>query len=105
MANNLILELNTVFGLSAEQIQQGIMARAGKEVGQFDDLQYWLSGLNSAPHWATKAAALWVIELWMDARDSCQADGLLAVDNKYSRMLQGFSMAEIISMRSEIESQ
>ena len=104
MANNLIVELKTAVGLSAEQIQQGIMMRAGNEAENFDDLQYWLSGLSSVPIWANKAAALWVIELWMQDRDGCQADSLLAVDKKYSRMLRGFSMAEIISMRYQIES-
>jgi len=104
MANNLIVELKTAVGLSAEQIQQGIMLRAGNEVDNFDDLQYWLSGLTSVPIWANKAAALWVIELWMKDRDACMADSLLAVDKKYSRMLRGFSMAEIISMRHQIES-
>lgn len=80
------------------------MLRAGTDAANFDDLQYWLSGLTSAPIWANKAAALWVIELWMKDRDGCRADGLLAVDKKYSRMLRGFSMAEIISMRRQLES-
>jgi len=103
MANNVFLELQTSIGLSFEQIQQGIMKRTDTEAGSFDNLQYWMSGLSSAPIWANKAAALWVIELWMQDRDGCQADGLLAVDKKYSRMLRGFSMAEIISMRRQLE--
>ena len=40
MANNLIVELKTAVGLSVEQIQQGIMLRAGNEVDSFDNLQY-----------------------------------------------------------------
>ena len=49
MANNLIVELKTAVGLSAEQIQQGIMMHAGNEANNFDDLDYWLSDLTSVP--------------------------------------------------------
>ena len=104
MAINLIVELNKSIGLTIEQIHQGLCRRAHNDSLVVDDINQWLVNPATIPEWVNKTAALWIIELWMSDRDACQAGSLLTVDNKYSRILRGFSMAEIISMRQQLAS-
>lgn len=104
MANNLIVELNKSIGMSVEQIHQGLCQRTNNAAPSVADIQQWLVNSATIPEWVNKTAALWIIELWMGDRDACQAGSLLTVDKKYSRILRGFSMAEIISMRQQLAS-
>lgn len=106
--NRLLQELNVEMGLSLEEISDAIAARLGTGADQLqqDQLQQigqWLNGSKQIPDWANKAAALWVIELWMGERDVCHPGQLLAVDKKYTRLLRSYSMAEIVSFRCNLQ--
>jgi len=103
MANNLIVELKTTFGFSVDEIQHGLNNRTPGHTITTKDIEDWLAALPNIPSWAQKAAALWIVELWMYERDGCHAGALLAVDKKYTRLLHGFSLEEIIAMRTQIE--
>lgn len=99
---NLLAVLNDTFGLSVDQIDQGIVLRANKVYADTYFIEDWLKDESLIPVWANRAAAMWVIELWLSERDACDASNLLKVDEKYTRYLKDFSISEIISMRSEL---
>ena len=99
---NLITVLNNSFGLSLDQIEQGIVLRANKVYADTYFIEDWLKDESLIPKWANRAAASWVIEMWLSERDSCDASGLLQVDEKYTRLLRDFSLSDIIAMRSEL---
>lgn len=100
--NNMLAELNTKFGFSVDQIQAAIAARADGVDSDLLDIKKWIGDSTDIPAWVNRAAAKWVIELWMIDRDTCDPTELLKVDKKYTRLLKNFSMAEIIAMRNEI---
>ena len=99
---NLITILNNSFGLSIDQIEQGIVLRANKIYADTYFIQEWLKDESMVPDWANRAAASWLIEMWMQERDGCDAASLLKVDEKYTRLLRDFSLSDIIAMRNEL---
>jgi len=99
---NLLAVLNDSFGLSVDQIDQGIVLRANKVYADTYFIDDWLKDESLIPVWANRAAARWVIELWLSERDACDASNLLKIDEKYTRYLKDFSISEIISMRNEL---
>lgn len=100
--HNLIAELNTQFGFTLQDIQQGIADRVDGVDADVLDVKKWLDNVNTIPNWANRGAALWIIELWMAERDACEPTELLMVDKKYTGLLKHFSMGEIITMRNDI---
>lgn len=100
--SNLLAELNATFGFSVKQIQAAIAARVDGVDSDLLDIEKWIDETDVIPAWANRAAAKWIIELWMIDRDACDPTELLKVDKKYTRLLKNFSMAEIIAMRNEI---
>jgi len=99
---NLLAVLNDSFGLTVDQIDQGIVLRANKVYADTYFIADWLKNETLIPAWANRAAARWVIEFWLSERDACDASNLLKVDEKYTRLLRDFSISDIISMRNEL---
>jgi hypothetical protein len=99
---NLLTVLNSSFGLSLEQIEQGIVLRANKVYADTYFIEDWLRDEKLIPKWASRAAASWVVEMWLSERDGCASSELLRVDEKYTRLLRDFSLSDIIAMRSEL---
>ncbi|MCI0507831.1 MAG: hypothetical protein L0Z73_17215 [Gammaproteobacteria bacterium] len=99
---NLLTVLNSSFGLSLEQIEQGIVLRANKVYADTYFIEDWLRDEKLIPKWASRAAASWVVEMWLSERDACASSELLGVDEKYTRLLRDFSLSDIIAMRSEL---
>ena len=99
---NLLNVLNHNFGLSIDQIEQGLILRANKIYADTYFINDWLKDETMVPDWASRAAASWLIEMWMSERDGCEASGLLKVDEKYTRLLRDFSLSDIIAMRNEL---
>ena len=100
--SEIISEIHSLFGFSAEHIGKAIVQRAVGGQDQTLDVSGCLYRDCNIPAWAERAAALWVIELWTAERDACTAGELLTVDRKYSRILRRYSMADIISFRNEV---
>lgn len=100
--HNLICELGSTFGYTNDQIKNGIAQRNEGVDAIALNVEQWKHNDAAIPRWANRAAARWVIEIWMKERDSCDAAELLAVDKRFTRILSDFSMGEIISMRNEI---
>jgi len=88
--------------MSVGQIEQGIVLRANQVYADTYFIDDWFKDESLIPGWANRAAASWVIELWLSERDACDAAALLKVDAKYTRYLKDFSIAEIIAMRNEL---
>lgn len=99
---NLLTVLNHSFGLSVEQIEQGIVLRANRVYADTYLIEDWFKDESLIPKWAKRAAASWLIELWLSERDACDASELLKVDEKYTRLLRDFSLSDIIAMRNEL---
>ncbi|KPJ94391.1 MAG: hypothetical protein AMJ55_06460 [Gammaproteobacteria bacterium SG8_15] len=99
---NLLTVLNSSFGLSLEQIEQGLVLRANKVYADTYYIEDWLKDEKLIPDWASRAAASWLIEMWLSERDACNSSELLKVDEKYTRLLRDFSLSDIIAMRSEL---
>ena len=99
---NLLTVLNHSFGLSVEQIEQGIVLRANKVYADTYFIEDWFKDEKLIPRWASRAAASWLIELWLTERDNCDSTNLLQVDEKYTRLLRDFSLSDIIAMRNEL---
>ena len=99
---NLITVLNNSFNFSLDQIEQGIILRANKIYADTYFIQDWLKDETLVPKWASRAAASWLIEMWLSERDGCDASSLLQVDEKYTRLLRDFSLSDIIAMRNEL---
>jgi hypothetical protein len=99
---NLINTLLTEFDFSEEQVRRGIAERVDGVEADLLDVRKWINDDNTMPHWARRAAAHWIIALWMRERDACAAADLLAVDKRFTRILGAFSMGEIIAMRNEV---
>ena len=100
--HNLIAELHTRFGISLQDIQHGIAARVAGVDAEGIDIKKWVDNVDTQPGWARRAAARWIIELWMAERDTCGPTELLGVDKKYTALLKNFSMTDIIAMRNEV---
>lgn len=100
--NSLLTELHSTFGFTFEEIKQGIACRVDGVDADVLDIDKWIYSAERMPSWAKRAAASWIIELWMKDRDACEPTELLKVDNRYSRILKDFSMADIIAMRNSI---
>ena len=88
--------------MSLEQIEQGIVLRANKIYADTYFIQDWVKDESMIPDWASRAAASWLIEMWLSERDGCDAGSLLKVDEKYTRLLRDFSLSDIIAMRNEL---
>ncbi|HEY5603418.1 MAG TPA: hypothetical protein VIM41_09930 [Gammaproteobacteria bacterium] len=99
---NLLNVLNSSFGLSLDQIEQGIVLRANKMYADTYYIEDWLKDEKLVPDWACRAAASWLIEMWLAERDACNAAELLRIDEKYTRLLRDFTLSDIIAMRSEL---
>lgn len=99
---NLLHILNSTFAIPIEQLKDGIVRRADRAYADTHRLTEWLTEQAPVPSWAQRAAATWIIELWMQERDGCEATQLLTVDGKYTRLLRDFSMADIIAIRHSL---
>jgi hypothetical protein len=98
---NLIQILGQTFHLDQDAICKGIEDHSQQQIDA-REISIWITDVESVPSWANRAAALWIIEFWMNERDTCEAEGLLRVDEKYTRLLRDFSMGDIITMRSQL---
>lgn len=102
---NIIKEIKLGLSLTDEELKQGIIGHTPGSTDLDIDISCWLEDDETVPKWATKAATVWVIELWMADRDACEPSQLLQVDKTYTRMLRGYSMAEVISFRNALVGQ
>ena len=99
---NLVSGLHREMGFSPEEIRQGLEQRSPECQLDIMELEAWIEPSSRLPDWINRLAAVWVIEHWMSERDTCDAEGLLRVDEKYTRLLKDFSMGDIISMRNSV---
>ena len=98
----LIESLHQTLGLSTTQISEALSRHNNAQQISPEIVSQWLAGDEAMPDRLNHAAALVIIECWMETRDSCDPTELLAVDKKFTRMLRDFSMAEIINLRRQL---
>ncbi|MFV2055813.1 MAG: hypothetical protein ACC707_05060 [Thiohalomonadales bacterium] len=99
---NIILDLQQTLDISLTEIRHGISHRVTPIQAMGVDIESWSCGPDSMPEWAQRAIAKWVVELWISARDACEPDQLLVIDNKFSHVLRRYSMGDIIAFRNAI---
>lgn len=99
---NILQELKNAVGLSLDEIGHGIATRANIDIRQVKDIGGWIENTHRTPRWVSRAAALWIVELWLKERDTCALQSLLSVDKKYTHLLRNFTLAEIIEFRNQL---
>lgn len=99
---SILQELKKEVGLSLDEIGNGLATRANTDFKQMKDLPDWLKNPDRIPSWVSRAAALWIVELWLNERDTCGPQRLLSIDKKYTHLLRSFSMGEIIGFRNQL---
>lgn len=119
---NIVRDIRDTLGLDVEQIKLGILqhcpgsASANASFEKKDQsvsqaaavnpnlvIDHWFLDSEQIPKWAKQAAARWVLEMWQEERDACTPSMLLSVDKKFTYILRGYSMAEIIALRNTLE--
>jgi len=102
---NLLQALHDSFGLSMGDIEKGLVSRAKKVYIDTHFLGDWIKDEDKVPQWAHRAAATWLMELWLEERDACESAQLLGVDEKYTRLFKDFSLSDIIAIRNAIRNE
>ncbi|NOZ54576.1 MAG: hypothetical protein GXP08_15825 [Gammaproteobacteria bacterium] len=99
---NLLQALRDSFGMSIDEIEQGLVLRTKKVYTDTYFIDDWIKDAADVPKWVNRAAAAWVVEFWLEERDVCESAQLLNVDKKYTRLLKDFSLSDIIAIRNEV---
>jgi len=100
---NILCDVRDTLGYDAKAITDAILKYTPGSENVNIDVAIWLADNAVLPKWVVQAATRWVLDMWMDARDACAAGALLEIDKKYTHILRGYSMAEIISFRNGLQ--
>jgi hypothetical protein len=95
---NLIDQIQTCTGLSDAHLGVALARRAGYAPASAHEVAHWRSGQTPMPTWAERTCVQWIVELWRADRDDCNAQQLWQVDQKYTRMLGDFTVADLMRM-------
>jgi len=100
---NILCDVRDTLGYDSEAIADGILKYTPGSENVSVDISIWMDDKAVLPKWVVQAATRWVLEMWMDERDACAAGALLAIDKKFTHILRGYSMAEIIAFRNSLQ--
>lgn len=96
--DNIIQQLEQLTGLTTGQLCKEFSIRSNTATVDTKKLKNWGNGNELMPAWVERIAAQWMIELWQDEREKCDANELWQVDTKYTKTLGFLTMAEIANM-------
>lgn len=95
---SLIESLRRCTGLADAQLCSALAQRAGCAAPTVHLLQAWDGGDTAMPAWVERYCAEWIVELWRNERASCTARDLLQVDQKFTRLLRDYSVADLLAV-------
>lgn len=100
---NILCDVRDTLGYDEVTIKDGILRHTPGSEDVSMDISIWMDESAILPKWVTQAATRWVLEMWMDERDVCAPGALLDIDKKFTHILRGYSMAEIIAFRNSLQ--
>jgi len=96
--NNIIKQLEELTGLTPAKLGKELSIRGKTTKIDRRKLIEWQQDKSLLPGWVERVAAQWIIELWQDERNQCDASDLWKTDTKYSKILSFLTMADIVGM-------
>lgn len=101
---NIITQLEELTGLSSSQLSKEFARRGNTSSLDKKKLIEWREGKTIMPGWVERVAAQWIIELWQNERNQCDAKNLWETDSKYTQILGFLTMADIVNMIKKYKS-
>lgn len=98
MSANVIEHLCRTTQLSDARFCKALALRTGYAAPGLRQLRQWRAGDDHVPLWVERACVTWLVELWQAERKICTAQQLWPVDQKYLRMLDGFTVADLMQL-------
>ncbi len=96
MSANVVEHLCQALQMSDARFSKALALRTGYAAPSLRQLRQWRAGDAHVPLWVERACVTWLVELWQAERKECSAQQLWPVDQKYLRMLEGFTVADLM---------
>lgn len=96
MSANVVEHLCQATQLTDARFSKALALRTGYTAPSVRQLRQWRAGDSPVPLWVERACVTWLVELWQAERKACTAQQLWPVDQKYLRMLEGFTVADLV---------
>jgi len=100
---NILCDVRDRLGYDANKITDGILRYTPGSENINIDISIWMEENAVLPKWVRQAATRWILDMWMNERDACAPGALLDIDKKFTYILRGYSMAEIIAFRNSLQ--
>lgn len=104
MSANVVEHLYQIMQRSDTRLSKILAQRTGYAAPSLRQLRQWRRGDAHLPLWVERACVTWVVELWQMERKACNAQQLWPVDQKYLRMLEGFTVADLMQLGQKTQS-
>ena len=104
MSANVVEHLYQIMQRSDTRLCKTLAQRTGYAAPSLRQLRQWRMGEAHVPLWVERACVTWVVELWQAERKACSAQQLWPVDQKYLRMLDGFTVADLMQLGQKPQS-
>lgn len=98
MSTNVVEHLCQALQLPDARFSKALAQRTGYATPSVRQLRQWRAGDAHVPLWVERACVTWLVELWQAERKTCTAQQLWPVDQKYLRMLDGFTVADLMQL-------
>ncbi len=95
---NLLENLARCAELTDAELGVTLARRAGFAPMSARRIRAWRVGDEPIPSWVERECVYWLIERWSQERGACGAGRLWDVDRKYTRLLDQFTIAELMAM-------
>lgn len=95
---NPLEQLKLCTGMTNAQLGTALARRAGNAPVSATQFERWCNGTATIPQWVERASLTWLVELWRAERSGCAANELYRIDQKYTRMLKDFTVAEVMQL-------
>jgi len=104
MSANVVEHLYQAMQLPETRLCKALAQRTGYTAPSVRQLRQWRAGDAHVPLWVERACVTWLVELWQTERKACTAQQLWPVDQKYLRMLEGFTVADLMQLAQKPQS-
>jgi hypothetical protein len=98
MSANVVEHLSQALQLSDARLCKALALRTNYPAPSLRQLRQWRAGDAHVPLWVERTCVTWLVELWQAERKECTAQQLWPVDQKYLRMLEGFTVADLMQL-------
>ncbi len=96
--NNVLTSLKECTGLTESRLGVALARRAGLAPFSARRIHAWRDGSDAMPGSVERECVYWLVEIWAVERANCGASRLWEVDCKFTRMLDQFTIAELMAL-------